>query len=117
MAVSDNDDRRKNERVGFTTPIHIAIVADGRKMDVQGSTKDLSLKGLFIETQDKIPIGTKCSVEVSLTGSIDQIVLRMKATIVRKTERGLGIAFDSMDVDSYTHLKNIVQYNSMQDSI
>jgi hypothetical protein len=117
MVVSNNDDRRRNERVGFTTPINIAIIVGGEKMNLLGSSRDLSLKGIFVNTQNKIPIGTNCSVEVSLSGSINKIVLKMKATIVRETDRGIGIAFDSMDVDTYTHLKNVVQYNSIQDSV
>ncbi len=116
MAVSD-DERRKTDRVGFTTAIGIVIVADGKEVNVQGSSQDLSLKGIFVNTQKKIANGTKCSIKVSLSGSIEEIVLKMKATVVRKTDKGIGIAFNSMDVDTYTHLKNIVQYNSMQDSV
>ena len=40
----------------------------------------------------------------------------MKGTIIRQTLDGIGIAFDSMDVDTYSHLKNIVRYNRMEDS-
>ncbi len=41
----------------------------------------------------------------------------MKGTVIRISENGMGIEFDSMDVDTYSHLKNIVHYNSADDSI
>jgi hypothetical protein len=112
MAVSKNDERRKHSRVGFTTQIQILLDADGRQIDLQGNSRDLSLKGLFVSTKAKFAGGTKCSITVYLTGGIEKIELLMKGTIARVSDQGLGIVFDSMDVDTYSHLKNIVRYNS-----
>ena len=115
MVVSNNDERRKHSRVGFTTAIQILLEADGRQINLQGSSRDLSLKGIFANTEDKFSCGTKCSVKVYLTGGIDKIELLMNGTVVRVTDNGMGIVFDSMDVDTYSHLKNIVYYNSIDD--
>lgn len=117
MAASNNDEKRKHSRVGFTTVIQILLEADGKKIKLKGSSKDLSLKGLFINTEDKLSSGTKCSITVCLTGGIDNIELLMKGTVVRVTDNGMGIVFDSMGVDTYSHLKNLVQYNSIDDSV
>jgi hypothetical protein len=114
MAVSKNDERRKHSRVGFKTQIQVLLEADGRQIDLQGNSRDLSLKGLFVGTGAKFSIGTTCSITVWLTGGIEKIELLMKGTIARVSDHGLGIVFDSMDVDTYSHLKNIVQYNSTQ---
>ena len=111
MAVSNNDERRKHSRVGFKTAIQILLEADGRQINLVGSSRDLSLKGIFVSTQDRFPCGTKCSIKVCLTGTKEKIELLMKGTVVRNSDNGLGIGFDSMDVDSYSHLKNIVNYN------
>lgn len=117
MAVSNNDERRKHSRVGFTTEIHIQLEADGRQINLQGSSRDLSLKGIFIRTKAKFSSGTKCTIKVYLTGGVEKIELLMKGTIVRAGDNGVGIVFDSMDVDTYSHLKNIVYYNSSDDSV
>ncbi|NOX34433.1 MAG: PilZ domain-containing protein [Deltaproteobacteria bacterium] len=117
MAVSNNDERRKHSRVGFTTAIQILLEVNGKEINCKGSSRDLSLKGIFISTDKKFPSGTKCSIKVCLTGTIDKIELLMKGTVVRITDNGMGIVFDSMDVDTYSHLKNIVHYNSMDDSV
>ncbi len=117
MAVSDNDERRKHSRVGFTTTIQILLEADGKKVELEASSRDLSLKGVFVSSVEQFSSGTKCSIKVFLTGGIENIELQMKGTVIRISENGMGIEFDSMDVDTYSHLKNIVHYNSTDDSI
>jgi len=32
--------------------------------------------------------------------------------VARVVDTGIGLSFEAMDVDTYTHLKNIVLYNS-----
>lgn len=117
MAAIEHDERRKHIRVGFTTDIHIIIDADGDQIKLDGNSKDLSLKGIFVNTQKKIPAATKCSVKIYLSGGIEDIILIINATIVRETDIGMGIEFDSMDVETYSHLKNIVYYNSIDENI
>ncbi len=116
MAVSNNDEKRKHSRVGFATEIRVSIKADGKEIDLEGSSRDLSLKGIFIRTETRFSSGTKCLVKVCLTGGINKIELVMKGTVVRVSDNGMGIVFDSMDVDTYSHLKNIIHYNSMDES-
>jgi hypothetical protein len=116
MAVSNNDEKRKYSRVGFATELRVQIKADGKEINLEGSSRDLSLKGIFLSTETKFSCGTKCSVMVCLTGSIEKIELLMKGTVVRNSDNGMGIVFDSMDVDTYSHLKNIVRYNRMDES-
>ncbi len=117
MVAIKNDDRRKHTRVGFTTDIHILLDTDGKQINLKGNSKDLSLKGLFVNTQIKVPAQTKCFVKVYLSGGMSDIELLINATIVREKDNGMGIEFDSMDVETYSHLKNIVYYNSIDDSV
>jgi len=116
VAAIKNDERRKHIRVGFTTDIDITLDADGKQFNLKGSSKDLSLKGIFVSTKDKFTPQTKCVVTIHLSGGVDRIELLINATIVRVTDTGMGIEFDSMDVEAYSHLKNIVYYNSVDDT-
>lgn len=116
MAASKNDERRKHSRVGFATQIKIILKTQAHQMDLEGSSKDLSLKGIFVRTDKQFVMGTACCVNVYLTGGIEEIKLSMEGSVVRQTDTGIGIAFDSMDVDAYSHLKNIVRYNRVDDS-
>jgi c-di-GMP-binding flagellar brake protein YcgR len=113
MVVLKNDERRQHSRVDFATTIQIQIEAEGKIVNLSGDSKDLSLHGVFARTDNKLPLGSKCSVTVCLTGTIEKIELLMKGAVVRDDVDGMGIKFDSMDVETYSHLKNIVQYNSI----
>ncbi len=115
MDVSNNDDRRKYSRVGFATEIKIVLKTKDQLV-LEGNSKDLSRKGLFVTTDQRFEPGTLCSVKIYLTGGVEKIELSIDGTIVRQTDTGIGIVFDSMDVDTYSHLKNIVHYNRVDES-
>ncbi|WP_300456416.1 PilZ domain-containing protein [Desulfobacula sp.] len=116
MAVSNTDERRRNSRVGFTTPIQILIEANGRQICLHGTSMNLSLKGIFIRTSETLTFGAECVIKIQLTCGTDKIELLINGTVVRVVDTGMGIGFDSMDVGSYSHLKNIVCYNRMDDA-
>ena len=113
MNASDKDERRRHHRVGFETTIRIHLETDGRKVELEGNSKDLSLKGIFVKTDETFATGTKCDVKVYLSGSLNEIELVMKGAVARIGRNGMGIVFNSMDVDTYSHLKNLVYYNTM----
>jgi hypothetical protein len=115
MTVSHHDDRRRHSRVDFATRIQVLLDMDGQQAELEGHSKDLSLKGIFAITDKRFPPGTRCVVKICLTGTVEKIELVMKATVVRQTTKGVGIVFDSMDVETYSHLKNIVRYNQVED--
>jgi hypothetical protein len=103
-------ERRRKMRVGFHT--QIVLVAGGAKIRSEGRSRDLSLSGIFVNTGEKISVDTPCKVEVALSGTAEPLVLQMDGRIIRNDPSGIAITFDSMDLDSYTHLKNIVRYNA-----
>lgn len=103
------EERRKKTRVHFET--HVIIKTEESEIRAEADSKDISVKGIFVKTQQKIPDGTPCDLEILLTGSSTRLALAIKGTISRQEENGLAIGFDSMDLDSYMHLKNIILYN------
>jgi hypothetical protein len=115
MAGLNDDERRKYSRVGFATEIKILLKTKENQVKLEGSSKDLSQKGLFVSTDERFVLGTPCTVKIYLTGGIEKIELLIEGTLVRETDTGIGIAFNSMDVDTYSHLKNIVYYNRVDD--
>lgn len=111
MTAINNPGRRHYQRVPFSTKI-ILIYSDNQ-IDVTGSSMNLSVKGLFVKTRAKVSAGMECQVKIILSGSIDDLELLIHARVTRVEEIGIGIVFDTMDLETYTHLKNIVQYNSV----
>ncbi len=111
MAVFNRSERRGYTRVEFATTIQIVLEVDGKKINLNTSSRNLSLNGVLITTRMQFSSGTKCRVKVYLTGGIDEIELMMNGRVVGSYDNGMGVIFDSMDVDTYSHLKNIVYYN------
>ncbi len=114
MPFKYDKEKRRGTRVDFSTQIILLVDGSDSESQIEGSSKDLSLKGIFINTTEEIPVGSKCNVKVFLTGMIEAIALQMQGEVVRKTPSGIAIDFNLMDIDSYTHLKNIVQYNASE---
>ncbi len=86
----------------------------GQAVLLEANSKDLSQRGVFVKTGKKYAIGTECRVNIYLSGGIEDVKLDIQGRIVRHTDIGFGVEFDSMDVDTYTHLKTLILYNSEQ---
>ena len=116
MDSSKNEERRKHSRVGFATKIDVRLVSGQDTICLDANSRDLSLKGIFVKTDTAFPLDTRCEVDIYLTGGVEEIKLEIQGKTVRQTDDGVGIVFKSMDVETYTHLKNIVYYNGGDDS-
>jgi len=106
------DDKRKRTRVHFET--QVVLKTDVSEIKADANSSDISIKGMFITTDEKIPAGTPCDIEIVLSGTTSRLALNIEGVVARQDldKDGLGITFNSMDVDSYFHLKNIVMYNA-----
>lgn len=98
---------RKFSRVRFR--VIATATAGGRSF--QGRVTDLSMNGVFLETQERLPEGELTDIVVTLEGSDPQIILGFEGRVCRVTDDGIGFKFERIDFDSYTHLKNIITYN------
>lgn len=103
------DDMRRRIRVAFNTLVTINS-AEGALVDL--SSRDISLKGVFVLTKTLWPVDTPVEVKMSLTGSTSKLSLSMKGMIKRHEPDGMGVDFTEVDVDSFAHLRNIVSYNT-----
>ena len=103
-------ERRDKPRVAFDT--RIILETGTTEIQTEGNSRNLSLNGIYVKSREKIEIDSPCRVKIVLSGTAEPLVLKMEGRIVRSDSSGIGIAFESMDLDSYTHLKNIVRFNA-----
>lgn len=104
------DDKRQKTRVDFQVDIE-AIFGD-LKIDVKADSKNISLSGVYIKTDQDIPLNTACQVALFLSGTTEPLALTMEGRVVRKDDNGFAVAFESMDLESFTQLKQILRYNT-----
>lgn len=105
-----NSERRGGTRVRFET--QVVVRTKETEVTALAGSRDVSLQGLYIATDKRLPRGTPCEVEIRLNGRSLLLSIQAKGRIARSDEGGLGIEFESFDPDSYFHLRNLVMYNS-----
>ncbi|MFP4354074.1 MAG: PilZ domain-containing protein [Phycisphaerae bacterium] len=72
---------------------------------------DLSLRGALVSTGASPRKGQEVALRFSLAQSGVPVSVRCQGTVVRNDQRGVGIRFDQMDVDSFNELKAILSNN------
>jgi hypothetical protein len=98
---------RKFSRVNFKVDATIKTA----ERQFHGEVKDLSMSGMFMQTGERLQQGYPVDISIILTGTSPEIDVNFSGTVSRIDENGIGFTFKKMDLDSYTHLKNIVAYN------
>lgn len=98
---------RKFSRVKFN--VSAVIHCSGKQF--RGEVGNLSMSGMFMETSEKLAIGDEVEIGIILSGTSPEICVNFNGRVCRIIEEGLGFSFEKIDLDSYTHLKNIIAYN------
>lgn len=71
-----------------------------------GLVENISLRGLFVQTNQELPLNVP--VEVCVHHSIDKS-LCLSATAVRQEKTGLGLQINKMDLHSLVYLRSLVE--------
>ena len=104
------ENKRAKVRVDFKTRIEIDVYSSAIRLI--GDSRNLSLKGIYVVTAEEVPLNARCRVQIFLSGTAEPFSIVIEGTVVRKEPAGIAISFDSMDLDDYAELKNIVRYNT-----
>jgi hypothetical protein len=72
---------------------------------------DISYTGAYIKTEDLVPVGYDCVIDILLTGASSKLTISIEGRIVRRDKNGLGIKFND-DVASWTLLPLFARYGS-----
>jgi len=83
-------------------PIRLVVSRRGKSAPL-GVTRDLSLRGVFIETQAPLPIGTVVPLAIELDAGAPPLLL--EAEVMRVDELGMGLAFTASDPSATRRLR------------
>lgn len=102
------DDRRRFARIGFDAPAWIEC-AESTPQAV--TVIDLSFKGALVDAgpNGKLAAGQACALVVSIGQDGEQI--QMDAEVRHVEGSLLGLACTGMDLDSITHLRQLMALN------
>jgi hypothetical protein len=99
---------RKFSRVSFQ--IDSTVTTKGRRFT--GMIENLSLSGMLMVTDEKLPLGDVVKLAIILSGTSPAIKVSLTGRVSRVAGNGLGFTFEKIDPDSHVHLKKIIAYNS-----
>ncbi len=104
--MPQHQERRPFSRVHFNAPARLTLGSETFAAEVL----DLSLKGALFEWPDTHPVNidTPITVDISLS---DQIDILMEGRVAHQESGRLGIACQSIDLDSIQHLRRLIELN------
>lgn len=100
----DMEERRRLERFDLRTPARIFVeLGEGKKEELDLTTKDVSSGGAFIYSDQPLPEGATVKIELflslamlkKLAGEKGRAKVKVKGKVIRVDEDGAAIRFDS----------------------
>lgn len=105
-------EKRNFSRIPFKIEAHF----DYNGKNIRGEVENLSLKGMLLKTDVRPEVDTLLPISIVLTEGKeeddDSPALHIRGRVVRQTPEGIGVFFDEMDLESFSHLSKIIEYNS-----
>jgi len=105
-------EKRKAERIRFESQITIRTGDD--TVEATADSRNISLKGIYLVPEKKIPVDTPCTLAITLTGKGSQMIVTLPGKVCRHDGQGTAVAFLDMDVDSFVHIKNLVKLHNSE---
>lgn len=99
-------ERRQDSRVEFTGKVR--ILSEDNAFQAEADAKDISLKGIYLVSDEKLPIETLCTLDITLTGESIIMKFTIFGRVCRHDENGMGIAFMDMEEDTFLHIKTLL---------
>lgn len=98
---------RKFSRVSFKVAASIQFT----DRVFTGDVENLSMSGMFLVTEERLQLNDAVGITIILTGTDPEVSVSFDGKVSRIIDNGMAFTFEKIDLDSYTHLKNIIAYN------
>ncbi len=101
-------EKRKRRRVNFESEVQLKT--DDDKV-ITANSADISMNGLFLETDQTLEIGSECEVSIIIKANSSKLIIVTLGKIVRHEEKGMiGIAVEFFDDLEWWSLFSIYQH-------
>jgi hypothetical protein len=106
--LNSSGERRRNQRVLFDAPVSLQA-ADGRRHETV--LIDISLKGALTKTPDDWHVTPDGMISLCIHLDNAEAMINMQCHIVHTEDDAIGFHCHSMDMESITHLRRLVELN------
>jgi hypothetical protein len=107
--MTEQNNAREFSRIEI--PMTATLSVDGEKT-VSCKVVNISLNGIELCTEHNMSLGDRCQVEVQIGNPDDTLSIFAEGKVARITSDGLAVNFESIGLESYDHLKNMITYNA-----
>lgn len=87
------EDRRRRLRIPFETRAHLWFL--NLESPVPACMKNISMNGIFVETEEKFDLHTPCHVEVIIEAANSRLTMETRGFVSRLDSAGMGIQFEN----------------------
>ena len=106
------DDSKRRDFSRVPVAFAVTIEADDGQVIESTVSRDVSMKGLFVVTNQRLPAGTGCQVTIQLDAQGGNHRIGVAGHVARINDEGLAVEFSEIPIDDYDHLRNLVLFNS-----
>ena len=79
----------------FRMPFNAEVICHVDENEFQGTIRDLSVSGFYMETASNPPTASKCGIEIVINGDHSRLTIdNLNGLVKRSDEHGVGIEFD-----------------------
>ena len=111
-----DNDMEKREFTRVPIKIEGEVMTENSTV-ISGWVSNVNMKGLFLNCDDYLPVGSDCRVALFLGDPKDHPCIKARSNIVRIDDNGMAIEFtEILGTDSFNHLRNLVLHNSSTES-
>lgn len=96
--------KRRRSRLSFQIEV---TVGAGSKQILTCISRDMSMNGIFVLSEGRIPVGAICGIEIVMTGKSSNLRIRARGVVARHASDGMGIAFQH-DLEWWPMLENTI---------
>jgi len=90
--------------------VRVKLSSNDGGLPIEGEAEDLSMNGVFIRCQSRIPKDHPCHIEINMD---DLVRVDATGTVARLSEDGIAVTFNEInDMESFEHLQQLVLYNN-----
>ena len=107
--MTEQNNAREFSRIKI--PMTASLSMDGKRT-VASRVVNISMSGLQLCAEHNRSLGDHCQVEVQFGNPDDTLSIFAEGKIARITSDGLAVNFESIGLESYDHLKNMITYNA-----
>jgi hypothetical protein len=93
--MGEKMETKDNQRVRLRVPFVTEVLLKFDQLDtiISAKMKNISIIGIFVETDQKVPEKTPCRVEIILKAEHSRLTMETEGFVSRQDPDGLGIQF------------------------